>query len=48
MDLGTPPHLPSDGALTAVVDRCYPLEEASEAMRYPEEGHARGKIVVTV
>jgi NADPH:quinone reductase-like Zn-dependent oxidoreductase len=31
-----------------VIDRTYPLTEAREAMRYLEEGHARGKIVITV
>ncbi len=31
-----------------VIDRRYPLSEVAEAMRYLEEGHARGKIVITV
>jgi len=31
-----------------VIDRTYPLIEAADAIRYLEEGHARGKIVVTV
>jgi ATP/maltotriose-dependent transcriptional regulator MalT len=26
-----------------VIDRCYPLHETAEAIRYLEEGHARGK-----
>jgi NADPH:quinone reductase-like Zn-dependent oxidoreductase len=34
------------GQVTPVVDRCYPLEKAADAMRYLEEGHAQGKIVV--
>ena len=38
----------SAGTLTPVVDRSYPLTEAPEAMRYLEQGHARGKVVVTV
>lgn len=29
-----------------VIDRMYPLEETAEAMRYLEEGHARGKIII--
>jgi len=29
-----------------VVDRRYPLSEAAEAIRYLEEGHARGKVVI--
>ena len=36
------------GKLTPVVDRSYPLNELPEAMRYLEEGHARGKVVITV
>jgi NADPH:quinone reductase-like Zn-dependent oxidoreductase len=31
-----------------VIDRRYPLSETAGALRYLEEGHARGKIVVTV
>ncbi len=31
-----------------VIDRCYPLSEVSEALRYYEAGHARGKVVITV
>ena len=30
-----------------VIDRYYPLREVPEAIRYLEEGHARGKIVIT-
>jgi NADPH:quinone reductase-like Zn-dependent oxidoreductase len=31
-----------------VIDRRYPLGEVPEALRYLEEGHARGKVVITV
>jgi len=31
-----------------VIDRCYPLSEVSEAIRYVDEGHAKGKVVITV
>lgn len=31
-----------------VIDRCYMLSEIREAFRYLEEGHARGKVVITV
>jgi len=34
--------------LKAVIDRRYPLAEVPDAIRYVEEGHARGKVVVTV
>src|SRR6266576_627955 len=36
------------GKLTPVIDRTYKLSETAEAMRYFEEGHARGKVVLTV
>src|SRR5690606_1620837 len=32
--------------LAPVVDRCYPLGETAEAMRYVGAGHARGKVLV--
>ncbi|GMR17494.1 MAG: NAD(P)-dependent alcohol dehydrogenase [Gammaproteobacteria bacterium] len=34
------------GLVTPVIDRRYRLSEVPEAIRYSEEGHARGKIVV--
>lgn len=34
--------------LTPVIDRRYPLSEAPDAIRYLREGHARGKVVLTV
>jgi NADPH:quinone reductase-like Zn-dependent oxidoreductase len=34
--------------VTPVIDRCYTLSEVPEAIRYLEEGHARGKVVITV
>src|SRR5215204_5446524 len=37
-----------DGTLTPVIDRTYPLAQVPEAIRYLEEGHARGKVVITV
>jgi NADPH:quinone reductase-like Zn-dependent oxidoreductase len=36
------------GKLKSVVDKEYPLVDTAEAFRYLGEGHARGKIVVTV
>ena len=31
-----------------VIDRRYALREVPEAIRYLEEGHARGKVVITM
>jgi NADPH:quinone reductase-like Zn-dependent oxidoreductase len=36
------------GKVTPVIDRNYPLSDVPEAIRYLEEGHARGKVVITV
>ena len=36
------------GKVKPVIDRRYPLSETSEAIRYLEEGHARGKSVIMV
>jgi NADPH:quinone reductase-like Zn-dependent oxidoreductase len=47
-DLETLGRFAESGAVTPVIDRTYPLEEAAEAIRYLETGHARGKIVVTM
>jgi NADPH:quinone reductase-like Zn-dependent oxidoreductase len=34
--------------VTPVIDRRYKLSEVPEALRYLEEGHARGKVVITI
>ena len=36
------------GKVVPVIDRRYPLSETAEAIRYLEEGHPRGKVVITV
>jgi NADPH:quinone reductase-like Zn-dependent oxidoreductase len=36
------------GKVVPVIERRYPLGETAEALRYLEEGHARGKVVITV
>jgi NADPH:quinone reductase-like Zn-dependent oxidoreductase len=36
------------GKVRPVIDRTYPLSETAEAIRYVEQGHARGKVVITV
>jgi len=37
-----------NGKVKPVIDRRYPLSEVPDAIRYLEEGHARGKVVITV
>jgi NADPH:quinone reductase-like Zn-dependent oxidoreductase len=36
------------GKVKPVIDRRYPLSEVPEALRYLGEGHARGKMVITL
>ena len=36
------------GKVVPVIDRRYSLGETAEAIRYLEEGHAQGKVVITV
>jgi len=36
------------GKVKPFIDRRYPLSEVADAVRYLEEGHARGKIVITI
>ena len=36
------------GKVTPIIDRTYPLSEVPEAIKYLEEGYARGKVVISV
>jgi len=36
------------GKVVPVIDRHYPLSDVAEALRYLEEGHAQGKVVITI
>jgi NADPH:quinone reductase-like Zn-dependent oxidoreductase len=36
------------GKVVPVIDRCYPFSETKEALRYLGEGHAQGKVVITM
>jgi NADPH:quinone reductase-like Zn-dependent oxidoreductase len=36
------------GKVVSVIDRRYPLSDAAAALRYREEGHAQGKVVLTI
>lgn len=40
--------LVEEGRIKVVIDRRYPLSQTPEAMRYMGEGHAHGKVVITV
>jgi NADPH:quinone reductase-like Zn-dependent oxidoreductase len=46
-DLAFMTELLETGKVKPVIDRRYPLAEVPEALRYLEEGHARGKVVIT-
>lgn len=47
-DLAFMKELLEGGKVKPVIDRRYPLGDVAEAMRFLEEGHHRGKIVITV
>jgi len=47
-DLAVLGELMQAGKVTPVIDRRYPLSEVPAAMRYSEEGHARGKIIIAM
>ncbi len=47
-DLAYVKELLEAGKVVSVIDRCYPLSEVAAAIRYLEEGHARGKVVISV
>ncbi len=47
-DLTSFGELIATGKVTPVIDRRYPLNQAGDAMVYAEEGHARGKVIITL
>ena len=47
-DLEAVKRLIEAGEVSPVIDRSYPLAEAPDAIAYLEEGHARGKVVITL
>jgi len=47
-DLVTLGELIEAGKVTPVIDRTYALRDAPEAFRYLDQGHARGKVVISV
>ncbi|HEX2621296.1 MAG TPA: NAD(P)-dependent alcohol dehydrogenase [Phototrophicaceae bacterium] len=47
-DLATISELLETGKIVPVIDRCYPLSEAAEAIRYLETSRARGKVIISI
>jgi NADPH:quinone reductase-like Zn-dependent oxidoreductase len=47
-DLAFLSELLESGKVVPVIDRCYPLDQGIEAVRYLEAGHAQGKVVISV
>jgi NADPH:quinone reductase-like Zn-dependent oxidoreductase len=47
-DMGVMRDLMQAGKVTPVIDRTYKISETQAAVRYLEEGHARGKVVITI
>jgi NADPH:quinone reductase-like Zn-dependent oxidoreductase len=46
-DVDTVKELIAAGKVRPVIDRTFPLSQTVEALRYVDEGHARGKVVIT-
>ncbi len=47
-DLAAIGELIAEGRVTPVIDRRYSLSEAPDAVRYLEQGHARGKVIIDI
>ena len=47
-DLDTLAELLRSGQVAPIIDRTYALADTAEAMRYLEQGHARGKVVIRI
>jgi len=37
-----------EGKIRSVIDKCYPLSQTAEAIRYLEQGHVQGKTVISL
>jgi NADPH:quinone reductase-like Zn-dependent oxidoreductase len=47
-DLNAIRELMISGKVIPVVDRVFDLSETAEAMRYQDQGHAHGKVVIAI
>jgi NADPH:quinone reductase-like Zn-dependent oxidoreductase len=47
-DVETLKELIAAGQLMPVIDRHYPLSEVVEALKWVDDGHAKGKVVITM
>jgi NADPH:quinone reductase-like Zn-dependent oxidoreductase len=47
-DVATVTELVESGAVTPRIDRRYPLSETADALRWVDDGHAKGKVVITI
>jgi NADPH:quinone reductase-like Zn-dependent oxidoreductase len=47
-DLETLSQLTGTGQVTPLIGRTYPLADVPEAIRHLQDGHARGKIAITI
>lgn len=47
-DLDALAQLMQSGQVTPIIDRTYAIADTAEAMRYLEQGHARGKVIIRI
>jgi NADPH:quinone reductase-like Zn-dependent oxidoreductase len=47
-DLESLKSLYKEGKILPVIDKCFPFDKTPEALRYLGEGHAKGKVVITI
>lgn len=47
-DVATVTELVAAGKVKPVIDRRFPLSQVVDALRWVDEGHARGKVIITI